>query len=250
LRRRSRAAAALALAALAAAVLSACETTQEKSARLEKIALRKKANAPLGASGLKITTPSRAIQVLEAVVLHASEGTAVAVRLRNRSGKAQYQVPLLIDVTGANGASVYSNSTPGLATSLVSAAYVPAHATVVWVNDQIQATAAPKAVQTKIGEGKPASGVPPKVEVTSSRLEHEPGGVAFVAGSVANRSGVDQHELVVTALADAGGRTVGAGRAVLALLPAGQTSKFQIFLVGEDPAGAKLLVGVSPSTLR
>jgi len=250
LSRRSRAAAALALAALAAVLLSACETTQEKSARLEKIALREKANAPLGASGLKIARPSREIQVLEALTLHSSEGTAVAVRLRNRSGRAQYQVPLLIHVTGANGASVYSNSAPGLAISLVSVPYLPPHRTAVWIDDQIQAAAPAKSVQAIAGEGRPAPGAAPKVLVAGSRLEHEPGGIAFVAGTVANRSSTDQREVVVTALADRGGQIVAAGRAVLSSLRAGASSNFQAFLVGGDPAGAKLLVAVSPSARR
>lgn len=243
-----RAAAALALAALAAVALSACETTQEKSARLEKIALKKAANLPLGAKGLKISKPSRQIQVLDAVAVHSSEGSAVAVHLRNRSGKAQAVVPVLITLTGANGASVYSNSTPGLATSLVAAPYVPAHGTVVWVDDQIQATAADKGVKTEVGEGEPASDAAPKIEVTGWHLEHEPGGIALVAGKVANRSTVAQRELVVTAVAARGGNAVAAGRSVVPELAAGETGSFQIFLVGSD-SGAKLTVGVTPSTL-
>ena len=234
---------------LAAVSLSACETTAEKSARLEEIALKKQANLPLGARGLKITKASRNVQVVEAVALHSSEGAAVAVELRNRSARGQVQVPLLIHVTGAGGASLYSNSTPGLATSLVSAAYLPPHGTVVWVDDQIQATAAPEHLATTVGEGKPASGAVPEVQVASWRIEREPGGVAVVAGTVANHSKIAQQELVVTALADRSGHTVAAGRAVIAELPAGAMSRFQIFLVGASPAGAKLSVAVSPSTL-
>ena len=234
---------------LAAVSLSACETTAEKSARLEKIALKKQANLPLGAKGLKITKPSRDVQVVRAVALHSTEGAAVAVELRNRSARGQVQVPLLIHVTGAGGASLYSNSSPGLATSLVSAAYVPPHGTVVWVNDQIQATATPKQVQATVGEGKPAPGAVPEVQVASWKIEHEPGGVALVAGTVANRSKVPQHELVVTALAERGGQTVAAGRSVLTELPAGASGPFQIFLVGANPQGAKLTVAVAPSTI-
>jgi hypothetical protein len=249
LRRGPRAAGALTLAAIAALALSACETTQEKSARLEKTALKKQANAPAGATGLKISRRSRDIEVSEAVALRSSEGAAVAVKLHNRSGRAQAQVPLLIVLSGAGASRVYSNDSPGLAPSLVTAPYVPPHGTVVWVDDQIQASSLPRAVKATVGEGRPAGGAPPKVVVLGSRLEHEPGGVAFVAGTVANRSKVDQRELVVTALADRAGRTVAAGRAVLTSLPAGATGKFQVFLVGADPAGAKLAVAVTPATL-
>ncbi len=248
MRQGGRVAAGLALAALAIVLLGACATTQEKSARLEKIALRKAANLPLGAKGLKIATPSRQIEVLEAVALRSSEGTAVAVKLRNRSGTAQSVVPVLVDVTGLNSASVYSNSTPGLATSLVAASYVPAHGTVVWVNDQIQATAAATAVKAEVGEGKATHSPAPPVKVTGWHLEHEPGGIALVAGQVANPSNVAQRELVVTAIADHAGKTVAAGRSVIPELAAGATGSFQIFLVGSD-SGAKLTVGVTPSTL-
>lgn len=234
---------------LAAVSLSACETTPEKSARLEKIALQKQANLPLGAKGLKITKPSKDVQVVEAVALHSTEGAAVAVKLRNRSARGRVQVPLLIHVTDAHGASLYSNSAPGLATSLVSAAYVPPHGTVVWVNDQIQATATPKQVQATVGGGKPASGPVPKIQVASWKIEHEPGGVVLVAGTVANHSPMPQHELVVTALAERGGQTVAAGRAVLTELSARASERFQIFLVGANPEGANLTVAVAPSTL-
>ena len=249
MRPRARAVAALAAAALAAVHLSACETTHEKSARLEKIALEKQANAPLGASGLKVTRPSRDIQVVEAVALHSSEGTAVAVKLRNRSAQGQAQVPLLIDVTGAGGSSVYSNSTPGLAASLVSAAYVPPHGTAVWVDDQIQSATPPKGVKATPGEGRPAPGAAPRIEIAGWHLEREPGGITSIVGTVVNRSKLEQRELVVTALARRGGRIVAAGRAVLASIAAGGSSRFEIFLVG-DAAGAKPALAVTPSTLR
>jgi len=249
LRRLRRAAAALALAALAAVLLSACETTQEKSARLEKIALKKAANLPLGAKGLKIAQPSRDVKALEAVALRSSEGAAVAVKLTNRSARAQSQVPLLVGVKGANGASVYSNSGGGLAPSLVSASYVPAHGTVVWVDDQIQANAAPKQVKATVGEGKPVSGPVPKVEVLSRRIEREPGGVDLVAGKVANRSKVEQRELVVTATVQRGGKILAAGRSVIPELAGGASDSYQIFLIGGRPSAGVLTVGVTPSTL-
>ena len=237
----------LTLAALAALLLSACETTQEKSARLEKLALAKKASAPLGAEGLKITKPSKEIQVAVAVAVHSSEGAAVAVKLRNRSAKGQVEVPVLITLTDAKGATLYSNSAPGIATSLVAAAYVPAHGTAVWVDDQIQAGGTPKRVLTEVGEGKPVTGGVPRVEVSGWHLEQEPGGVELVAGDVANRSKVAQREVVVTALAERGGRTVAAGRSVVPELPPGGTGRFHIFLVGAPASGAKLAVAVSPS---
>jgi hypothetical protein len=243
-----RAASALLLAALAALALGACETTQEKSARLEKLALAKKANAPLGAEGLKIDRPSRDIHVLGAIAVHSSEGTAVAVKLGNTSSKAEAEVPLLVTLRGSGGASLYSNSAPGIATSLIAVPYVPAHGTTVWIDDQISSTEPVQRVETKVGEGRAVTGPPPKVEVTGWHRETEPGGITLVAGNVANRSKVDQHEVLVTALALRGGRILAAGRSVIPVLPAGSTGRFQIFLLGEARSGAKLAIAVSPST--
>ena len=144
--------------ALAALALAGCETTQEKSARLERAAHRKGVVA--NAQGLKITSPSKTITVRSALALHTPEGTAAAVTLTNSAG-AQREVPLLISVA-QGGAPAVSNSEPGLARSLTSVAYVPAHGSAVWVDDQIALTGTPGAVTAKVGEGKPAGGGPPR----------------------------------------------------------------------------------------
>ena len=93
------------------------------------------------------------------------------------------------------------------------------------------------------------SGAAPKILVTGWHQEEEPGGIALVTGNVANHSNVTQREVVVTALAQKGGHTVAAGRGVVPELPAGETAKFQIFLVGSSTSGAQVTVAVTPSTL-
>jgi hypothetical protein len=236
--------AALALAGLA---LTGCETTQEKSARLERVALHRSGANPLGSAGLKIARASTTIRVLSAGVVHSSEGAAVAVTLRNDGAVAQRQVPLLISVHDAHGKVLYSNSAPGLSPSLVSAALVPAHGTASWVDDQIQIEGIPSGVSAKVGEGSPVRGRVPEIAIGAHRLLQEPGGIASVTGSVANRSAVTQRELVVTAIATRGGKVVGAGRAVLTGLAGGASGPFQIFLVGS--AGTGLSLDAPPSTL-
>ena len=229
--------------ALACLALAGCESTQERSARLERAAHRKA--VVQSASGLKIGSPSRSVEVISATALHTSEGTAVAVLLGN-TGPAQREVPLLISV-GQGGGPPVTNSEPGLARSLISSAYVPAHGTAVWVDDQLTLTGRPGAVEAKVGEGKPATGPAPKIELGAHRLEREPSGEALT-GTVTNRSPVAQHELPVYAVATRGGRTVAAGRGVVDALAPGASGKFTIFLVGTGAQGAKLTLSAPPST--
>ena len=238
--------AALALAGLA---LTGCETTQEKSARLERAALHRAGASPLGSSGLKIARASTDVTVLASSVVHSREGTAVAITLRNRSATAQREVPLLVTVRGAGGATLSSNSTPGLARSLVCAGYVPAHGQTSWVDDQVQVSATPTSVTAEVGEGKAATGTAPRIVIGAHHLGEEPGGIAFVQGALSNRSAITQRELVVYALASKGGRIVAAGRAVLPVLAGGASSSFQIFLVGSGARGAALQLSAPPSTL-
>lgn len=233
--------------ALACLALAGCETTQEKSAALEKAA-KSKAVAR-NATGLRITAVSPTIKALTATALHSSEGTAVAVELINGSGAAR-EVPLLVSVAEGSRAGAYTNSAPGLARSLTSLSYVPAHGRAVWVDDQVQLAGTPGRVTAKVGGAKPARTSPPAIAILSHKLETEPGGGQAVTGTVANRSHVDQHELVIYALAKKSGRVLAAGRSVLALLGAGATGRFQIFLLGGSASGAQLTLSAPPSTLE
>ncbi len=233
---------------LAGLALTGCETTQEKSARLERVALARAKAAPLGTTGLKIAAPSKTIKIASSSVVHSSEGTAAVVTLRNDGVSGQREVPLAITVHGAGGTAVYSNSSPGLSTSLVAAAYVPARGEATWVDDQVQASSTPVSVTGEAGEGKSTSGRPPQIVIGADSLGEEPGGAAVVSGTVANRSSVPQKELVVAAVVSSDGHVTGAGRAVLARLAPGAASGFQIFLVGSAPKGARLAVSAPPTT--
>ena len=233
--------------ALACLALAGCETTQEKSAALEKAAKRRAVAA--NGKGLKIATVSATIKTVTATALHSSEGTAVALELVNSSGAAR-EVPLLVSVAEGAKTGAYTNSAPGLARSLTSLSYVPAHGRAVWVDDQVQLAGSPGRVTATVGSAEPAKGAVPAVAIVSHRLEAEAGGTEFVAGTVANRSTVEQRELVVYAVAKRGGRIVAAGRSVLASLSAGATGHFQIFLLGADAKGAQLELGAPPSSFE
>jgi hypothetical protein len=227
-----------------ALALTGCETTAEKSAKLEKQAKR---ITLVKQKGLSITRQSTVIKVLGTNVVHDSEGAAAVVRLRNTGARALSDVPIAIAIKSASGASIYTNSTPGLSRTLVSVALAPAHAELTWIDDQIQAADAASAA-ARAGEGAAVSGALPKISVSGVHLHEEPASGTTLEGTVTNHSPVTQQELVVYAVAQRGAATVAAGRAVLASLPAGASAPFQVFFIG-DPSGARLDVSAPPTTL-
>ena len=240
--------AALALVALA---LTGCETTADKSAKLERAAKQheRHGGGGLAQRGLAISRQSTRLRVSAAAVLHSSEGAAAVVTLRNRSATPLRDVPIEITVRDAHGASIYTNDVPGLATALVSVPLLPAHATTTWIDDQIQPTGGtPASVTAKVGEGLPATGAIPKLSIEGAHLFEDPTSGPSAEGSVVNHSPVSQQELVVYALALRAGRIVAAGRAVLPQAPAGAFTHFQVYFIG-DPRGAQLQLGAPATTL-
>ena len=234
---------ALALALLAV-TFSGCETNAERSAKLAKLVHH---DAPAQA-GLKITRASSQVKVTSTAVLHDENGAAAVVTLRNLSATALRDVPIAITVSTTTGASLYSNSAPGLAPSLVSASLLPAHGELTWIDDQVQASQAPASVSATIGQASAAAGPLPRLTVEGGRLFEEGSTGLGIEGTLVNRSPVTQQELVVYALARRGGRLVAAGRAVLPQAIAGASTPFQIFPIG-DPRGASLSFSAPPTTL-
>jgi hypothetical protein len=235
--------AALVLLALA---LAACESNQERSAKLEKAAKLHEGEAAkrraLAQRALTITRASSKVKVTATAVVHDSEGAAAVVTLRNVSDTSLRDVPIEITVRNAHGASVYSNAVPGLSPTLASIALIPAHGIETWIDDQVQATSTPTSVSAKVGEGAPVAGTIPRLTVEGARLSE-----AQAEGNLVDRSAIAQQEVVVDAVARRAGRIVAAGRAVLANAPAGASTPFQIFFVG-DPAGAQLEVEAPATT--
>lgn len=237
-------AAALVLAALA---LTACESSQEKSAKLEKVAKREAKEAaarrPLAQRGLSITRESKIVKVTATAVLHSSEGAAALVTVRNASATAMRDIPIEITVRDAHGASIYTNDTPGLAAALVSVPLLPAHATSTWVDDQVQASGVPASVTARIGEGERTTAAIPRLTIEGAHLAE-----GQAEGSVVNHSTVGQRELVLYAIARRGGTIVAAGRAVVPFVAAGTSTHFQVLFIG-DPRGAQLEVSAPASAV-
>lgn len=237
---------ALALAALA---LAGCETTAEKSARLEREAKRHAVHARASTSALAALAAGHAgtqVRALDTSLVHSSEGVAAIVVLHNTTGENLREVPVLITVKDSSGQSLYSNDTPGLSRALTGVALLPAHATLTWIDDQVQASGTPSAVQVKVGDGTTATGTPAHVSVTGSLSESNANG-GTVEGTVTNQSGPAQGELVVSAVATRGGHDVAAGRGVLAQVSQGAAEHFQLFLIG-DPSGARLTLSAPPTS--
>jgi hypothetical protein len=233
---RATAAAAALLALLA---LSGCETTAEKSARLERAAH----HAHLAERGLSITRQSTDVHVLGAILVQGGAGAAAVVTLRNGSGHTLEGVPIAITVKDAQGSTVFQNNAPGLEAALTSLASLPEHGEATWIDDQIPSSGAPASVGVIVGATPTAKGAEPRIEIAGVHVSEETG-----AGTVVNHSNVTQQNLVVYVLARKDGKIVAAGRAVLAEVKPGASVPFQAFFVG-DAKGAKLEASAPPTTL-
>jgi hypothetical protein len=227
---------------LAALALTACESSQEKSANIERIVTPEREAAArrreAAQRSLTITHPSTVVKVLSTSVLHSSEGAAAVVILRNTSSAALRDLPIEITVKDKAGASVYTNATPGLAPALVTLPLLRAHATATWVDDQAQGTATPVSVSAEVGEGERDAEAIPSLAATGVHLSE--GGAE---GSLVNRSHTSQHEVVLYALARRGAAIVAAGSALVAQAEPGASVHFQAFLIG-NAKGAQLEVSV------
>lgn len=219
----------LAVLLLAMLALCGCESSQERSAQLEREARRQVST--VADAGLRIARASSEVKVVATQALHGSEGDAAVVTLRNVSTRTLRDVPLEITVTGRAGRVLYRNNTPGLEAALTSVALLAPGASFTWIDDQVQAGEAPTGVSAEAGEGQTAGGPAPQIRMSGVHRTEAAEGPG-IAGRVANESGVAQKNLVVYGLARRGGRIVGAGRAVLSEVPAHGSSEFQVLVIG------------------
>jgi hypothetical protein len=234
----------LLLPALAASALAGCESSQEKSARLAK-----QGQHAFAQQGLKVTRKNSRVKVEQTAVLHDANGAAAVVVLTNTSPSGMSNIPLSIDVRGADGKSVFKNDAPGLEQSLVGVPALPARTTFAWVNDQVTAAAPPRSVAAVVGAAKGAlrSNVP-VLDVTKPALAVDPVSGVEASGKVTNRSKVEQRALVIYCVARKGRRIVAAGRGQLQRLVPGKTASYHIFFIG-NPQGASISVQAPPTVL-
>ena len=238
---------AIAAAILIAAVLVAgCESTQSKSAKLE-------ANgADLAkVDKIRIGAENQNIKLLDRQLLTDQYGSAVVLKVRNESGQGQVDIPIVLNVKGANGKSVYKNNIEGLEAGLLGIGLIGPSTDAYWVNDQVLATAKPASFEVKIGtaEGKYPAQVP-EIEVSEPKLELDPTSGKFISGTVTNRSSIEQIDLLLSAVALKGDKIVAAGRGLIPKLKAdGKPEPYRIYFIG-DPTGANIEVFAPPTTFE
>jgi hypothetical protein len=237
---------ALLLATAVAAPLAGCESSQQRSARLE----RDGATLLTAEKGLDVSRQNRDVKAIESAVIQDENGAAVVVVLRNRAPRPSGRVPIAVELRGAGGRSVYRNDAPGLDPSLVEATGVPARGEEVWVNDQVTPSGRARAVEVRVGlpKGAPPRKLPRMQPAPPRLAQDEITGVEAV-GSIANRSDVEQRRLVVFCVARRGGKLVAAGRAIVNRLAPGRRARYHVFFIG-DPRGARLTVAAPPTVLE
>jgi hypothetical protein len=228
--------------------LTGCETTAEKSAKLERQA--KFSGHGIAAKGLSVTRASTQVKVVQASIVRGSEGAAAVVTLRNYSPQALGTLPIAIVVKDASGKTLFQNDAAGLEAGLASASSIPPRSDLTWVDDQVPASGAPAKVEARVGEAASvAAKALPRTAVVGLHLLEDPSNGLEASGTVSNRSAIAQRKLVVFVVGRRAGRVVAAARAILAEVPAGSSAPFQAFFVG-DPHGAHLQASAPPTTLR
>jgi hypothetical protein len=229
-----------ALALLALGSLTACQSTQSRSAELEE----EGSKVLLESSGLEVTRANPEVEVLSTTVLSEPEASAVVVEVHNSSDVAMVDVPIALDVRDAKGRSVYRNDAPGLEQALVAIPYLPAGGDALWINDQILASGMPASARVRVGVSPNTfSGPLPEIEVSPPTVEA--GRIA--SGHVVNRTGQDQNRLLLYAVARRGKEIVAAGRGAFEhLKPETKELPYHVYFVG-DPSGAKVTITQYPT---
>lgn len=229
---------------LACLGLAACESTQDKSARLAKGGA-----SPFKEKGLTVTQQNRDVKVGRTTLLSDQNGTAAVVEIANNSKRTLTNVPLAINVVDGKGRSVFKNDAPGLEPSLTTVAALRPGERFMWVDDQVQPAGTPKRVKAQVGVEKGrATAALPKIELTPVKLQNDPTSGVNATGFVTNRSKLAQLKFTLFAVALKGSRVVAAGRGAVQRLKPGKRTPFHIFFIG-DPRGAKLTIAAPPTTL-
>jgi hypothetical protein len=219
--------------------VSACESTEQESAKLGREAAKSSTGGQAAAP--KLGAINHSVTVSDVTLLSGEGRSAVAVRLTSKSARAQLDVPLDLEVR-AGGKTLYSNRTGGLEASLQSIALLPAHASVWWVDDQVSRISGKPAVSVVVGSGRSARAQ--ASPAASSLRTGEQSGISVVSGKLLVGGGHrPRGGAAVYVVALEGARVVAAGRAVVAKLGGHASAPFQAFLVG-SPAGAKIEASV------
>jgi hypothetical protein len=209
--------------------LSACQSTQQESAKIG----REGRQLVAAAGNLRLGAVNHSVRASE-------------VRLSSSSSAPQAAIPVLVEVSGAGAKQLYTNATGGLETSLQQMSQLTPHGQAWWVDDQVLTSQSASGVRVRVGSGRvPRTSFSPSTLTSTGLHLAQQAGLSVLAGELVNHTAKALGKVPVYAVALAGRRVVAAGRAVVGA-PSRSTSPFQIFLVG-NPAGARLELSAAPS---
>lgn len=236
-----RAATCLALAGLALGA-AGCTSTQDKAA-----ALQAQGAGAIDTKTVAVGKTNPDIEVVRDHVVQDENGTAVVLELRNTSKTRYAEVPVIIDVQGEGGASLYRNDIEGLERSVQQYAVLRPERDAIWVNDVVTAAEKPAGVTAEIGAGTVLDTEEPRLTIQNRELRDDVDG-ATLTGFIANKSDVPQKDVVVYAAAYDGNKVVAAGRAMVPTVKAKARTRFNVLFIG-DPTGARIELDVPPTVL-
>lgn len=224
---------------------AACETTQDKAARLAVSSDRKSDRRPI-----EIHRVDRQVKVVRASLVRGSGGAAVAVTLRNAGSTPVNDLPILVGVRTATGGDQPLNGDGHVP-------YFQAHAPAIapgqettWVFTTEDDLASAQSAYAKVGTPSPTPvTTASRVPALSAHADSPAAGKDTVEATVSNDTGLPQYDVAVYAWADKGGHLVAAGQAQIPDLNEGDTSTVKVALVG-DPKGADVHVAAPPTIFQ
>ncbi|MEX0620474.1 MAG: hypothetical protein WD181_02740 [Solirubrobacterales bacterium] len=231
---------------LSLGLLNGCESTQEKSAKLEA-----QGSEVAKVEKIKIGATNQSIDLVETTLLTDQYGSAVVLRLKNSSPDTQVEVPVGLVVKNGQGKALYRNDIQGLEDGLIRIPIIEGNSESWWVHDQVLVAQIPKKAEVTLG--KPETRAPagiPKIVASPPVLETDPVSGVNVTGKVTNRSNVEQIDLLLYAVATKGGNVVAAGRGLIPKLKTdGKPEFYRIYFIG-DPKNADIEVIAMPSNFE
>jgi hypothetical protein len=230
---------------IATALVSGCESTQDKSARLAK-----EGGGAVHERGLTVGRQNPDVKIVSTATVQDKNGTAVVVDMRNTGRRVLANLPVGIDVKGPAGKSLFRNNAAGLEQTLIEAPLLFPGKDLLWVNDQVSVASKPQRVDARVGrEKKRVAGSLPKLEITNVKVTNDPVDGPEASGSIVNKSGIEQLKLIVFGVARSGRKVVAAGRGQVNRLKAHKKARFTIFFIG-DPRRGRLTLSAPPTVLR
>ncbi len=228
-----------AVAALSALLVTGCESSQDKAARVQKI---NEARQKVAAQPLTVAKVDRRIKISEVAVLRGKDTDAVVVTVVNTTSKPIADLPIAVNLLNSAGKVIATNTDPGTDHWLNHIPLLRPGKSFSWVNDQFEPLPAARKATVRIGSGAVVPRPYPDAQLIKTRFFADPISGAAFTGKAKGNAPVLQERLVIFSVGRQGGRIVAAGRGVLEkLLPnGGKPAGFTIFYVGANPKSVSL----------